>query len=288
MSPQTKIAQKFKPMLFQDPTQIDWEIVMLDLIDQVRTQPGMDPVLRVALLRKVLELGLEGSEPLQAALGGLKNQVDQADVDVNVPWMDPENREAEQMRPKAAAFVRSPARPDGAAQGCAGAAVDGPAAAGGPPAGGGLAGPRAGGLAGPHRGGLAAARDPPASRSPGNDGHGVWKKIGAIDQGRPRLTVADDPALAEGRPVFVVVRGRGRLVRVLHESPSRVGATHRVEAHAGGLHPPYSNGLSVIYTGDRPRSRATKESLTCDSSAPVSSGLSLLRVLSLTFEDPPP
>ena len=38
---------------------------------------------------------------------GLKNQVDQADVDTNVPWMDPDNREAEQMRPKAAAFVRS-------------------------------------------------------------------------------------------------------------------------------------------------------------------------------------
>ena len=56
-------------MLLQDPTQIDWEVTLLDLIDQVRTQPGMDPVLRVALLRKVLELGLEGSEPLQAALG---------------------------------------------------------------------------------------------------------------------------------------------------------------------------------------------------------------------------
>ena len=106
VSPQTKIAQKFKPVLLQDPTQIDWEVTLLDLIDQVRTQPGMDPVLRVALLRKVLELGLEGSEPLQAALGGLKNQVDQADVDVNVPWMDPESREAEPVRPKAAAFVR--------------------------------------------------------------------------------------------------------------------------------------------------------------------------------------
>jgi hypothetical protein len=58
VSPQTKIAQKFKPMLLQDPAQIDWEVTLLDLIDQVRTQPGMDPVLRVALLRKVLELGL--------------------------------------------------------------------------------------------------------------------------------------------------------------------------------------------------------------------------------------
>ena len=43
----------------------------------------------------------------------------------------------------------------------------------------------------------------------GNDGHGVWKKIGVIDQGRPRLTSPDDPALAEGRPVFVVAEDAG-------------------------------------------------------------------------------
>ena len=46
---------------------------MLDLIDQVRTQPDMDPVLRVALLRKVLELALDGSAPLQDTLGGLQD-----------------------------------------------------------------------------------------------------------------------------------------------------------------------------------------------------------------------
>jgi hypothetical protein len=44
---------------------------------------------------------------------------------------------------------------------------------------------------------------------PGKDGHGEWKKIGAIDQGRPRLSVADDPSLAEGRPVFVVPADAG-------------------------------------------------------------------------------
>ena len=38
----------------------------------------------------------------------------------------------------------------------------------------------------------------------GNDGHGAWKKVGVIEQGKPRLTVSDDPALAEGRPVFVI------------------------------------------------------------------------------------
>jgi hypothetical protein len=39
---------------------------------------------------------------------------------------------------------------------------------------------------------------------PGDDSHGAWKKIGVIDHSQPRVTVADDPALAEGRPVFVV------------------------------------------------------------------------------------
>ncbi len=107
MSPQTKLAARFKPILQGEPDRIDWETMILDMIDQVRSQPDMDPVLRLALLRNILQIGLEGSDPLQQALDGFKKLVDQADIDTNVPWMDPENREAEQMRPKAAAFFRS-------------------------------------------------------------------------------------------------------------------------------------------------------------------------------------
>ncbi len=208
VSPQTKLANRFKPMLFQEPTRIDWEAVMLDLIDQVRTQPDMDPVLRVALLRKVLELALEGSAPLQDTLGAYKIMADQADVDTNVPWMDPDNREAEQMRPKASAFLRSlpdlsPARKDALARR---AAVQGLLAAR-PQAVGWLAREpdgwqvRAGGVL-PAAGTLRIA-------VPGKDGHAEWKKIGAIDQGRPRLSVAADPSLAEGRPVFVMPADAG-------------------------------------------------------------------------------
>jgi hypothetical protein len=202
VSPQTKIAQRFKPLLFQDPTQIDWEVVILDLIEQVRAQPGMDPVLRVALLRKALELGLEGSDPLQGALGGLKNQVDQADVDVNVSWMDPESREADQVRPKATAFLRS--LPDLTAlrkDVLARRAAIRHLMASRPQSVGWLTREsdawqvRAGAVLPPH-GSLRIA-------ATGGDGHGVWKKIGAIDQGRAHLTAPDDPTLAEGRPVFV-------------------------------------------------------------------------------------
>jgi hypothetical protein len=208
VSPQTKIAQKYKPVLLQDPSQIDWEVAVLDLIDQVRTQPGMDPVLRVALLRKVLELGLEGSEPLQGALGGLRNEVDQADVDVNVPWMDPESREADKARPKAAVFVRNlpdltALRKDVLARRSKVQRLT----AGHPKAVGWMAREPEGwlvrtGAVIPQKGTLQVA-------TVGDDGHGVWTRIGVIDQGRPRLTNSDDPTLAEGRPVFVVTEDAG-------------------------------------------------------------------------------
>ncbi len=39
---------------------------------------------------------------------------------------------------------------------------------------------------------------------PGDAGHSTWRKVGAIDNKQPRLASPDDPALSEGRPVFVV------------------------------------------------------------------------------------
>jgi hypothetical protein len=208
VSPQTKIAQKFKPLLLQDPTQIDWEVVMLDLVEQVRTQPLMDPVLRVALLRKVLELGLEGSEPLQSALGGLKNQLDQADVDVNVPWMDPESREADQVRPKASAFLRhlpdlTAPRKDALARRSKIQRL----MTGYPRTVGWLAREPQGWLV--RTGAVLPQQGVLQIVMAGDGSHGAWKKIGLIDQGRPRLTTPDDPALAEGRPVFVASEDAG-------------------------------------------------------------------------------
>ena len=208
ISPQTKVSQKFKPVFLQGPAQIDWEVAVLDLIDTVRNQPGMDPVLRLALLRKVLELGMEGSEPLQSVLGGFRNQVDQADVDVNVPWMDPDSREADQMRHKAASFFRH--QPDLTAMRkdvLARREKVQHLTAGHPRSVGWLALEPAGWLVRtsavvPQRGSLRIV-------AAGPDGRGSWKTIGVIDRGRPRLTTTDDSSLAEGRPVFVVPEDAG-------------------------------------------------------------------------------
>jgi hypothetical protein len=106
-SPQTKIAVKYRGILNGDGIVAGWDRAMTDMLGSIRSSPEMDPLLQVALLRKVLDLAMEGSEPLREALGPSKSLLDQADVDVNVPWMDPENSDADRLRPKAVEVVKS-------------------------------------------------------------------------------------------------------------------------------------------------------------------------------------
>ena len=48
---------------------------------------------------------MEGSEALRATLAPIKDHLEQGDVDVNVPWMDPDNAEANRLRPTALEMV---------------------------------------------------------------------------------------------------------------------------------------------------------------------------------------
>jgi len=106
-SPQTKIANKYKIVLGQGSTLADWDRVMIELMTAIRSSEDMDPLLQVALLKKVADNAIEGSEPLRAALGPIKGLLEQGDVDVNVPWMDPDNADAVRLRPRALELVKS-------------------------------------------------------------------------------------------------------------------------------------------------------------------------------------
>ena len=44
---------------------------------------------------------------MRAALGPIKGILEQGDVDVNVPWMDPDNADAVRLRPRALELVKS-------------------------------------------------------------------------------------------------------------------------------------------------------------------------------------
>jgi hypothetical protein len=208
-SPQTKIANKFRPILGKDSTFTNWEEVMLDLMTAIRSAPEMDPLLQVALLRKVAENAMEGSEALRSTLGPIKDHLEQGDVDVNVPWMDPDNAEANRLRPTAMDMVASlPSLADALKKaresrerveqvikrfartvGWLARENDGWQV-------------KTGDVL-PHEGDLWVI-------FPEGDARSTWKQVGAIDKGTIKLAVDTNEAMLEGRPVFVMIQATSK------------------------------------------------------------------------------
>jgi hypothetical protein len=202
-SPQTKIAVRFKPILLQESALSDWEKLVLDLAASIRSQPDIEPVLQVALLRSILEQGAEGSEPLRDALTATRRILEQAEVNVNVPWMDPGDADAQKMRPKAERLVQSlPEFPEVRKRALAIRARAEQRLKNLPVA----------------MGWLVREKDAwdircrpsmPASGvlcvvAPQENKQSHWKEIGAIERSKPHLSLKDDTLLVEGRPVFVM------------------------------------------------------------------------------------
>src|SRR5262249_16160265 len=53
MSPQSKIAAQYKPMLADESKLARWETIMIELVGTILSQSDIDPILQLALLRKV-------------------------------------------------------------------------------------------------------------------------------------------------------------------------------------------------------------------------------------------
>jgi len=204
-SPQTKIANKYKIVLRQGSALTDWDRVMIQLMTAIRSSEDMDPLLQVALLKKVADSAIEGSEPLRAALGPIKELLEQGDVDVNVPWMDPDNADAERQRPRALELVKSlpgfaevlreaHRRHEGLEQ----VVKEFPRSVGW------LAKEENGwqvrkGKLLPSDGDLRVAVPETNSRS-------TWKQVGAISGGAIKILTESGDVVAEGRPVFAMLR----------------------------------------------------------------------------------
>jgi hypothetical protein len=204
LSPQSKVASQFKPILMDESRLAQWETVMIDLVDAICHLPDVDPILQVALLRKVVGAAMEGSEPLREALGTVKAQLDETTVDVNVPWMNPEAPRLTANRTEAAQLVQS--LPDLAlARKKALAQQDQVERV----------------IASSYRtvGWLLRSADSWQLRSGAtvpplgdlwvvglvDNKRGEWRKVGTITGGKPKIDAADSSYLAEGRPVFVII-----------------------------------------------------------------------------------
>ena len=111
LSPQSKIAAAFKPVLLDASKVARWEEVMRDMVSRILYEPDIEPILQVALLRRVLDSATAASEPLREALGPMKTRLDAADVDINIPWMDPDTENLDRSQVRAARAVRHGSAP---------------------------------------------------------------------------------------------------------------------------------------------------------------------------------
>jgi hypothetical protein len=204
LSPQSKIAERFGPDLADESKLAQWEKLMLDLVEAILRAPDIEPILQVVLLRKVVESAIEGSEPLRASFESLKARLDVANIDANVPWMNPDVPRVG--RERALQVVQN-----------------------------------LGGALEPRKQVLARANEietnalrtyrtagwlvhepdgwqlrsgvvlPPAGELSVimmlETKQGEWRKVGAVSENKATIDSPDPAALAEGRPVFVIAGG---------------------------------------------------------------------------------
>jgi hypothetical protein len=205
LSPQSKIAADFKPILADESKLARWETVMRDLVARILDEPDIDPILQVALLRRVLDSAVEASEPLKEALGAMKTRLDQANVDINVPWMNPETANIDRSRTVAAdaiqrlrtvAMLPPAERILDLRDRIEHSALQTYPTVGWLARDGDKWQVRTGGTV-PNQGELWVVL-------PLDQKTGRMKKLGRIDGGKPTIDARDSSTLAEGRPVFLV------------------------------------------------------------------------------------
>jgi hypothetical protein len=202
LSPQSKVAARFKPLLVDGLKVDQWEGLIIELYNAILREPEIDPILQVALLRKTLEAGIEGSHPFRESLEAMKARLDQAGIAVNVAWMDAEDRGVERARSEAAQFIQS--LPDITQSGNEilnrRRQIERSVA-------------RIYRIAGwitrvnDHWKLQSGAGLPREAEllviAPTRQSLGQWKNVGAIAEGKPRIDARDESLLREGRPVFI-------------------------------------------------------------------------------------
>lgn len=103
-SPQALIADEVA-YLSEGFAERRWDESILKTARQVRESADMDPILKMILLRQVIECGTRGSYPLSVVLASHVEEFQNARVDITVPWLDPDSDPAVKQRPLAREFI---------------------------------------------------------------------------------------------------------------------------------------------------------------------------------------
>ena len=101
-APQTRFAKAAAEIISKVNNQ-KWETFYLRLAEQAMAVTDMDPILRIGIVKSMLDYARDTTPFEYRAIEDISGTLAEHLTPVN--WIDPENREAEQLRPKAAAAL---------------------------------------------------------------------------------------------------------------------------------------------------------------------------------------
>jgi hypothetical protein len=102
LAPQSRLARRIKDALTgATATAARWDAAMVETLREIQSQPELDPLLKVILLKGTIQVASLGSTPLEEALKSQARAIDEARLNLNVAWVDPEDQAAEQERRRA-------------------------------------------------------------------------------------------------------------------------------------------------------------------------------------------
>lgn len=96
-SPQSELAKVILPGLKVSQIE-DWESFWTNTAEIIRVKKNMDEVLQYTMLQRVLEAASDGSLPLKVTLERALGQFNDVDINTEISWMDPDNRNAARER----------------------------------------------------------------------------------------------------------------------------------------------------------------------------------------------
>lgn len=96
-APQTRVVKDMTDLL--DKLAADnWESTFRKIIDGIRADQNLDPILKIAFLKNVLPVACQGSILMQSTYGDYLGELENAPFDLGVNWLDPKDEEADVVR----------------------------------------------------------------------------------------------------------------------------------------------------------------------------------------------
>jgi hypothetical protein len=100
-SPQSDLARAFLDMLAKQLDTHGWETVFCDMIDRLLKDREIEPILKILLLKDVMEAGGKGSPALQKSFQRSLEVIEAGKLALGVNWLNPDDVEANSERRKA-------------------------------------------------------------------------------------------------------------------------------------------------------------------------------------------